>query len=177
LYIRLIPFRKFNWNQYVKEHWGVVCISVLIGTGSHLLWDSFTHHDGYFVKILPLLSGNIGIFGFHIHIFKFLQYICSLLGAIVIVLVIFHLPRQVYVEREKLRSYWVWVLLFSIFILALRLLYGMKQDFYNNLIVSAISSGLLAITLASVIVYFKTVNGSKATFAQRPQSFSRRSPR
>jgi Domain of unknown function (DUF4184) len=151
LYIRLLSFKQLNWRKYFKAHWFVVCISIIIGTCSHLLWDSFTHGDGYFVKMMPALAGRIGFLGVQIHIFKLLQYGCSLAGGIAIMLVIFHLPKQEPMEREKIGSYWIMVLLLTFFILTLRLLVGIEQRFYDNLIISVIASGLLALILTSLV--------------------------
>ena len=37
----------------------VVCISLLIGAWTHLLWDSLTHHDGWCVQHLPVLQSVV----------------------------------------------------------------------------------------------------------------------
>ena len=124
----------------------------MIGTCSHLLWDSFTHDDGYFVQMMPVLAASVGFFGVQIHIFLLLQYGCSLVGALVIMFIIFHLPKQEPAEREKIESYWLIVLLLTFFILTLRLLVGIEQRFYDNLIISFIASGLLALILTSLVL-------------------------
>lgn len=46
------PFRFLPARRLVT-----ICGSVLAGVSSHLLWDSFTHHDGFFVSRLGILSG------------------------------------------------------------------------------------------------------------------------
>lgn len=51
---RFFAFKAFDWNAYFIKNWWVVCISILIGTLSHLFWDSFTHHGGYFVNEFPV---------------------------------------------------------------------------------------------------------------------------
>lgn len=38
---------------------GWVLLSLLIGTATHLVWDSFTHSDGYVVTHVPLLSSPL----------------------------------------------------------------------------------------------------------------------
>src|SRR5687768_8866206 len=53
---RVFKFRQFNWVKYFIRNWPVVILSVLIGAGSHIFWDSFTHTGGYFVKEVPVFS-------------------------------------------------------------------------------------------------------------------------
>ncbi len=152
LYVRLLPFKQLDWLRYFQAHWFVVCISIIFGTCSHLLWDSFTHDDGYFVQMMPVLATSVGFFGAHIHIFQLLQYGCSLVGGLLIMFVIFHLPKQEPVEREKIGSYWLMVLLLTLFILTLRLLVGIEQRFYDTLIISFIASGLFSLVLTSLVI-------------------------
>lgn len=47
---RFIKTEKFNWNKYFIKNWKIVILSIIIGTISHLFWDSFTHESGFFVK-------------------------------------------------------------------------------------------------------------------------------
>jgi hypothetical protein len=152
LYGRLSKFKEFHWPKYFKAHWLVVCISIIIGTGTHLLWDSFTHYNGYFVKVIPTLAMNIILLGHPIFIFKLLQYLCSLIGAVVIVIVVFSLPKQPGAQQKISGRYWVLVFLISILILAVRLLVGFKEGLYANLLISSISSGLFALILAPLII-------------------------
>jgi len=37
----------------------VMVISLLLGAGTHILWDSFTHTDGWFVQRLPVLESVV----------------------------------------------------------------------------------------------------------------------
>jgi hypothetical protein len=55
-----------------------VALGVLIGAWSHVLWDSFTHIRGWFVKHSPLLQRPI--FGTGIATYKGLQIVSSVFG-------------------------------------------------------------------------------------------------
>ena len=59
---RVMKFKMFDWNNYFKRNWLVVTISVLIGAGSHIFWDSFTHDQGYFVQTIPVLTNTVDFF-------------------------------------------------------------------------------------------------------------------
>ena len=61
---------------------GLVCLAILIGAITHLLWDSFTHKHGWMVQQFPLLSRPI----LRTHwgdapVYKILQHGSTLLGA------------------------------------------------------------------------------------------------
>jgi hypothetical protein len=61
----------------------VVVISLLIGTWSHQLWDSFTHNEGWGVQHLPVLK--TAVFTWHgrtARVCRLLWYGCSFAGVI-----------------------------------------------------------------------------------------------
>ncbi len=51
LHRRLSNFKRFNWNKYFRKNWHIVIISILVGAATHLLWDKFTHENGYVLKV------------------------------------------------------------------------------------------------------------------------------
>ncbi len=55
-------------------------ISLLIGVGSHNVWDSFTHLNGWSVNKLKVLSSTISIGGYSLPLYKMLQYSGHLFG-------------------------------------------------------------------------------------------------
>ena len=58
-------------------------ISAIIGIFSHLLWDSFTHRQGFFEGHLPILLKEFTLFGDSYFVFQFLQTWCSILGGFI----------------------------------------------------------------------------------------------
>ena len=63
----------------------VFCYSALFGMLTHVVWDSFTHLNGYMVLKFPaLLTYSTTIFGFQIPLYKFLQHGSTVVGLSVI---------------------------------------------------------------------------------------------
>ena len=61
----------------------VVVISLLLGAGTHILWDSFTHTDGWFVQRLPVLQSAVfPVRGHTARVCHLLWYGCSFAGVI-----------------------------------------------------------------------------------------------
>lgn len=66
---------------------GRLALSVLLGGATHLLWDSFTHKQSWFVEALPALRTPIPLaFGFEAPGYYLLQHSCSLLGLVALVI-------------------------------------------------------------------------------------------
>jgi Domain of unknown function (DUF4184) len=65
--------QKFNVDNFV-----ILVISIWLGAGSHLFWDSFTHPTGWFVEHFPVLAYPIG----RLPLYKLLQYGSGLLGLV-----------------------------------------------------------------------------------------------
>ncbi len=65
--VRLLPERhKRTFLPLCQQPLGgpvVILFSLLIGVWSHLLWDSFTHNDGWFVEHLALLQSPVVVVG------------------------------------------------------------------------------------------------------------------
>jgi hypothetical protein len=69
-------------SQPCGSRW-VVVISLLVGTWTHLLWDSFTHSDGWCVQHLPVLDSVVFSVGGHTaRVCHVLWYGCSFAGVI-----------------------------------------------------------------------------------------------
>lgn len=147
LKLRFSAYRHFNWNEYFKRNWFVVTISILIGAASHIFWDSFTHDHGYFVETIPALQNSVDILGRQIPILKILQHSSTLLGGLVIAFAIFRLPADK-TERENINpKYWFIVTGLTVTIIVARLLSGLELKQYGNVAVTAISAGLISLTL------------------------------
>lgn len=144
---RFSAFRQFDWNGHFKRNWLVVIISILIGAASHILWDGFTHDHGYFVQTIPTLKNSVDFFSLQIPILKILQHSSTLIGGLVIAYAIYKLPSN-NIEKEIINSkYWTILVTLTLIIIAVRLLSGLELKQYGNLIVTAISAGLISLIL------------------------------
>lgn len=58
-------------------------IALLLGSWTHILWDSFTHYNGFFVQLLPVLRTSLlpGL-----ELFRLLQHTSTVFGALAIFL-------------------------------------------------------------------------------------------
>ncbi len=147
---RLAIFKRFDWNTYFRKNWLVVITSILIGAASHILWDSFTHESGYFVRMFAELSHTRDIFGRQIPVSKILQHSSTLLGGLAISYAIYKLSPDRTVDKTIKLSYWIILAGLSLTIISIRVLSGLDLNNYGNLIVTAISAGLLSLVLTPI---------------------------
>jgi hypothetical protein len=64
----------FTWGPF--KHFGLILLSLVTGSGTHILWDSFTHDYGWMVEHLAFLSTPIA----GIPLYSVLQNLGTLLG-------------------------------------------------------------------------------------------------
>jgi len=75
--------KKIDSNGIVKIV--VFCYSALFGMLTHVVWDSFTHINGYMVLKFPVFfTYSTNIYGFSIPLYKFLQHGSTLFGLTII---------------------------------------------------------------------------------------------
>jgi Domain of unknown function (DUF4184) len=69
--------------------------AILLGIWTHLLWDSFTHPDGWIVLRVPELSASFTWGSYNSTVYHALQYLSSIVGLCVLVLWYDRLPAPV----------------------------------------------------------------------------------
>jgi hypothetical protein len=149
---RLSGYKTFNWMDYFKNKWLTVIISLLIGAFSHLLWDSFTHDTGYFVKRLSILQGDISFGNCTFPIYKLLQHLSTVFGGLFIAFTLLTLKKHSTTSHKKAERYWLTVIVITLTVLVLRVFLGLNFTQYGNLIVTSIAGGLVALILTPLIL-------------------------
>jgi hypothetical protein len=72
--------------------WVYAAPAILIGVWTHLLWDSFTHGDGWVVHRMSALSAPLMLGPHDVPMYRVLQYLSSVIGLAVLVLWYRRLP-------------------------------------------------------------------------------------
>lgn len=143
----------------------IFIISAMIGMFSHVLWDSFTHVNAYFVTRMPVLSQTIYIFGLKLGVYKILQHGSTLIGLGIIFIYLYLQSRKVNrvlpaVHRLKQFAYWILTLLVALAIVVFRVgdtFDRVSLNYYGIFIVSSISSMIIGIVVTSFIFHILKV--------------------
>ena len=81
----VLPFNR-------PSEWAFAAPAILLGVWTHLLWDSFTHKDGWIVHRVEVLSAPL-VLGSHTStVYHALQYLSSAVGLCVLMLWYVRLP-------------------------------------------------------------------------------------
>jgi Domain of unknown function (DUF4184) len=66
---------------------GFVCLAIVIGATTHVVWDAFTHPAGYFVAQIPALRAvSFTLRGRDIRLYEVMQHLSTVVGVIVLIL-------------------------------------------------------------------------------------------
>ncbi len=63
--------------------WLIAPVAILVGVWTHLLWDSFTHNDGWMVRRIDVLSRAVTIGPYTGQLCHVLQYLSSVAGLLI----------------------------------------------------------------------------------------------
>lgn len=74
-----VPRRMRSTRALPTLGWAV--LAVLVGVITHLIWDSFTHPDGWIVLAVPAFHTMLG----HFTVYRWAQYASSVVGLVIIV--------------------------------------------------------------------------------------------
>ena len=72
----LAPFRH-------SREWAFAALAIIAGVWTHLLWDSFTHSDGWMVRRVEALSAPVTLGPYTTQVCHVLQYVSSVFGLVV----------------------------------------------------------------------------------------------
>ena len=146
---RLVPVKSLDFKKYFSERYGVVIYSALIGSFSHLFWDSFTHNGAFFVNHLNVYQEVYVPFeGVKYPLFYALQHISTAVGLAVMGLYIIFLPADEFVKPANPKIlYWFLLILLGAAFFALRFIIYSKDFNLGNAVVTGISAVLISLCI------------------------------
>jgi len=156
---RFAVYKQVDWVRYVRENWLVVIISFLIGIGSHLLWDSFTHPTGFFARQIPILYSVVEIGSWTCPGSVLAQKISGVAGAGILVWLVICLPRQTHVEATPMAGYWLMVCVSVVVILFFRWLTFPRLLIPGHLVVAVIGAGFFSLVIAGGYIWIRSRMG------------------
>lgn len=144
---KFIDLKSVHWNQLFGKNWPVIILSIFIGSGTHILWDGFTHPLGYFVMNIPLLRSKIHFLGFDFLLYNLLQFLSSVFGFLILSWFIFHMQDKKIEENKDKFGYWGTVIFSMVVVLVVHFRHGLHIAKYGNIVVSVITAFFISIIL------------------------------
>lgn len=153
---RLSHYLHFNWPVYFQQNWIVVLYSILFGAITHVLWDSFTSGNGYFVIHHSIFETQVTVLNLTLFAYKIVKHLSSLFGALILLYVLFKLPKMEYATRQVDKWYWIIIIILTCLITLLQLITYHQYISTNQLIKKIVSSGLLALIIVSLRIKMRS---------------------
>lgn len=140
----------------------VFCYSALFGMFTHVMWDSFTHINGYMVLKFPaLFTHSYSMYGFTIPLYKFLQHGSTLFG---ITMILVYMYYRALSQRKHNHTpvspmyklvFWSSILLLTgLFVFLWYLIDPVSIISYGKLVVRIIDSSILSLFLISLLIKY-----------------------
>jgi len=151
--------KQLDFENYLRKHWVIFITSAILGSLSHIFWDSFTHLKGFFVQHLDFYKGTVVPFdGVKYPLYYALQHLSTYTGlTILFVYIICIKPKTIKMAKPHL-SYWIILIVTSLLILFLRF-YWLPETFnLVTAVVSSITSLCIALIIAGQIRFTYQLN-------------------
>jgi len=151
LYQRLATTHRLGWPAYFRRRYVRVLLSVVLGAASHILWDALTHRRPYLASYLPELLVRLPL-PLHPPLFKVLELLSSVGGLAALAFFVWRLPRTTtaYNSPAAVRRYWRLVGTTAGLLLLVRVLPVASSLHFWDVVVSALSTLMLGVVVASV---------------------------
>ncbi|HEY9008767.1 MAG TPA: DUF4184 family protein, partial [Ohtaekwangia sp.] len=100
---------NFDLVAYLRSNYILFILSALLGSASHIFWDSFTHASGFFARELPFYHHiSIPFDGVRYPLFYALQHISTAIGLMLVVAYIFfRKPQPITMYARPSVLYWL----------------------------------------------------------------------
>lgn len=147
---------NLNFKDYFKTHYWIVIVSAFIGSCSHIVWDAFTHNDGFFAQHISLYKHVVVPYdGVQYPLFYALQNISTAVGLIIVIAYILLLKPHQYIDISRPSIlYWLLIFFISGCVIFLRFAFDIENYNIGNFVVSSVSAILVA-TLVGGFIKFK----------------------
>lgn len=117
-----------------------------------MLWDSFTHQNGYFVERLSTFREPVNLGILTLPIFKIIQHLSSFFGGLIIGFAVLSIKKTVTTTNNQTLKYWSLIFFFCITVVVIRLLNGLHLYQYGDLLVTIISGVLIALIVTPLML-------------------------
>lgn len=150
---------KLDFISYLRKHWGIFLVSALIGAGSHIFWDSFTHNGRFFVRQFSHIYKTTSVYfdGANYPLFYVLQQISTVIGCLIVgAWIVLKKPVPILEISAPRITYWLLTLTIALAVLRIRFFIHPSDYNLGNVVVSSIT-GLLIGVVCCGFINFKNV--------------------
>lgn len=153
--VRLNRFTYVDWIDYARHHKLVVLASICIGIGTHFFWDAFTHYDGAFVEVMPLLKHSFSLFQAEVPGYLALQIISSVWGLWMVQRLLSRQPVRAELTPGRHLSFWTQTAALAAVVLLMRLVLLPNHLAFWDLFFASMGSLTYALIGSSLLLRYR----------------------
>lgn len=147
---KVAKYMSFNWSKYSLTNKLLIVKSLLLGIISHLIWDDFTHENGFMVMHIPGLLYNIEWLRYK-PLFFVIQILSSVVGLLFINNYICQLDTvNINGTTNNLTSNYVFILITALIVFNVRIYVLTQANTTSDLIKAAIGCLFYAVTICGM---------------------------
>ena len=149
----------FDFKTYLKNNFLFFLVSGILGSVSHIFWDSFTHANGFFVQEISFYKDTIVPYdGARYPLYYALQHFSSVFGlAVILIYILLKKQNQIPRDRQFSFYYWVLIVLISGSVVLVRFSIYATDYSIGNVVVSSISGLCIALIVTGFISFRKEI--------------------
>jgi hypothetical protein len=156
---KFADMQELDFIAYLKTNAFVFVICALVGSATHILWDGFTHFNGYFVRLFNFYNGSyVPYDDVNYPMWYALQHASTVTGLLIVSLyIILKKPETKTSPFKPTILYWLLVILTTATVTLVRFTVRPNDYHLGNLVVSGISGFCIALLIGGLI-NFKNVS-------------------
>lgn len=152
---RFVEAGSFNWQAQVRSNPVAILISLCVGIASHIVWDGFTHNDGFVVEQWVLLQQETGWEVLNMPFYFLLQLLFSVAGLGVMLYAVYRLPKiSVATTTSNKRMFWLSLSLLVSAFLLIRFIGWPQYNSFGGILIALMGCTFYAWVLVSVLFKF-----------------------
>lgn len=163
-----VPERFDDFIAWFRKHVFAFLLSALTGIFSHLIWDSFSHANGYLAHKIPFLIQESTFGGMKIRHCYIVWYISTLIGLLIMFRWMISLKKlfssKTWHAFFRGSSFWGKILFAAGLIAVARIAIGLSWNWTRHLVIIAIGSLFYATILICFIDRWQTLKKQKAGY-------------
>ena len=150
---RALAVKPVKIGSYMLRNWYIFAISALLGSFTHIFWDSFTHANEYFVRNYSFLLTPVSLGFIELPLSRVIQHTSTFVGFAAIGWYISTLP-TIELKRESPFSwlpYWILIGFIGAVFMLLALPPRLGLTSLEKLVIPFLTGNLFAVILLGVV--------------------------
>lgn len=149
---RFVDLRQLDFKNYLKKNYWIFLYSALVGSATHILWDSFTHGGAFMSGMIPFINETrVSFQGAVYPLWYILQHTSSVVGLAALLVYVLQLEPQLCSHTKPSLLFWFFTFSITTIAFYLRYEFGSRLS-QGNTVVAFVAALILGLLLAALLM-------------------------